>query len=194
MAAETAFRSLESLGVTAGHTVMIHGAGTCIGFAAVQLALLRGARVIATAGDTHAGRLRALGAAVTAYGDGMAGRALALAGKTPDLILDTAPVSNALPGLLAIAGGDPRRVLTISDFAAAAKLGVRDSLHETTPLRYDVLADLAQLAAEGGFSVPVARTFALADWRDALAISLSGQSHGKLVLLMRPDVSSSRSG
>lgn len=44
------------------------------GFAAVQIALMRGATVIATAGDTFAGRLRDLGAKVTSCGDGMVER------------------------------------------------------------------------------------------------------------------------
>jgi hypothetical protein len=44
-----------------------------------------------------------------------------------------------LPDLVRIAGGDPRRVLTITDFAAAAELGVGDSSGEDTTLRYDVL-------------------------------------------------------
>ena len=58
MAAETAYRSLDSLGVAAGRWLMVHGAGTTVGFAAVQLALMRGARVVASAGETFAGRLK----------------------------------------------------------------------------------------------------------------------------------------
>jgi len=182
MAVETAFRSLDNLGVTAGHTVLINGAGTTVGFAAVQIALLRGARVIATAGKTFADRLRTLGATVTSYGDGMVERVLEITGKAPDLILDTAPVSGVLPALVKIAG-DPSHVLTISDFAAAKELGVRDGLGEDTTLRYDVLGNFAQLAADGKFTVPVAQTFALEDWRAALDISQSGHAHGKLLLL-----------
>jgi len=56
MAVETAFRYLAWLGVTSDHTLLVNGAGAMIGFAAVQMALLRGARVIAVAGETFAGR------------------------------------------------------------------------------------------------------------------------------------------
>jgi NADPH:quinone reductase-like Zn-dependent oxidoreductase len=42
------------LGFDPEKTILIHGAGTTIGFAAVQIALLRGMRVIATAGETYA--------------------------------------------------------------------------------------------------------------------------------------------
>ena len=44
--------------------------------------------------------------------------------------------------------------------------------------------EFAKLAAEGRFTVPIARTFPLDDWREALAASLSGHAHGKLVLLL----------
>jgi NADPH:quinone reductase-like Zn-dependent oxidoreductase len=46
-----------------------------------------------------------------------------------------------------------------------------------------VLAEFAGLAADGRFTVPIARTFPLDDWREALTASLSGHAHGKLVLL-----------
>ena len=183
MAVETAYWHLECLGVSAGQTLLVNGAGTTVGFAAVQIGLLRRARVVATAGDTYAGPLRAMGATVTSYGDGLAGRVAQAAGGPVDLVLDTAPPSGALPDLIQAAGGDPRRVLTASDFAAAAELGVRDSFHEDPTPRHDVLGEFAKLAADGQFTVPVARTFPLEDWRTALGISQSGHARGKLVLL-----------
>ena len=182
MAVSTAFGSLNCLGVRAEHTVLINGAGTTVGFAAVQMALLRGSRVIATAGDTFAERLRALGAIVTPYGDGMVGRVLAITGKAPDLILDTAPIGGALPALVEIAG-DSKHVMTISDFSAAKQLGVRSNLEEMTGLSYDQLGDYAQHATNGKFTIPVARTYALEDWRAALELSQSHKARGKIILL-----------
>jgi NADPH:quinone reductase-like Zn-dependent oxidoreductase len=160
---------------------------------------MRGARVIATAGETFAQRLQALGATVTPYGDDMVERVRHIAGGSPDLVFDTAPLNirpdlgppgGVLSDLVAIAGGDPRRVMTCADLMGAGALGVRNGMGEEpagpggTMLRYDVLAQFAELAAEGRFSVPLARTFALEDWREALDISLSGRAHGKLVLLV----------
>ena len=183
MAVAIAYGSLDCLDVESGKTVLIHGAGTTVGFAAVQISLLRGAHVIATAGPTFADRLRALGALVTVYGDGLPERVAALLGKAPDLILDAAPVSGALPALVQIAG-DPKRVMTISDFAAAKTLGVRSNLKEPgMRIRYDVLPEFAGLAAQGRFSIPIARTFALDEWSTALAASESQKAHGKLLLL-----------
>jgi NADPH:quinone reductase-like Zn-dependent oxidoreductase len=183
MAVDTASWHLERLGLAAGHTLLVSGAGTTVGFAAAQMGLLHGARVIATAGETYAGRLRALGATVTPYGDGLAERVTEAAAGPVDLVLDTAPPSGTLPDLVKAAGGDPRRVLTVSDFAAAAELGVRDSFHEDRTQRTDVLGAYAQLAADGQFTIPIARTFPLEDWPTALHVSLSGHARGKLILL-----------
>lgn len=180
MAVETAYRGLDELGVRAGTTVLVHGGGSTVGYAAVQIAVQHGARVIATAGTTYAAALRAAGAAVTDYGDGMAERVRALAGGPVDLVLDAAPVSNALPGLVRTVTA-PEHVLTLSDFAAADELGVRVS-SGTAAQRNDVLGEYAQQAAEGRFSVPVARTFPLEDWRTAAELSRSGRARGKLVL------------
>jgi NADPH:quinone reductase-like Zn-dependent oxidoreductase len=182
MAIATAFSTLDHMGLRADQTILIHGAGTMMGFAAVQIALLGGSRVIATAGQTFAERLRGLGALVTEYGEGMVERVLQLAGRPPDLILDTSPVSGALPALVRIAG-DPKRVVTISDFAAAKELGARSNIDELRAIRYDALDEFAQLAAAGKFSIPIARTFRLQDWRAALDLSQSRKARGKLILL-----------
>ncbi len=184
MVVETAFRSIESLGVMSGQTIVVHGAGTMVGFAAVQMARMRGARVVAAAGSTFAGRLRDFGATVTPYGKGMIERVREIVGGSPDFVLDTSPPGRGvLPDLVAIANGDPQRVLTITDMAAAKELGVRNSFDEGAGLRYDVLGDFAALAASGKFTIPVAQTFPFGDWRTAMDVSLTGQARGKLVIL-----------
>lgn len=185
MAIETASRSIDQLGVAATHTVFIHGAGTVIGFAAVQMARMRGARVIASAGEAMADRLRGFGAEVTPYGPGVAGRVRALAGnRDVDLVLDTAPPSGALPELVAAAGGNPKRVLTISDIEGAKATGARNSFTESPRLYHDQFGRFVQLAAEGKFSVPIAQTYPLEDWRAAMTASMGGHAHGKLMLLL----------
>jgi NADPH:quinone reductase-like Zn-dependent oxidoreductase len=188
MALTTASWHLARLGLSADRTIFVNGAGTTIGYAAVQIALIRGARVIASAGDTYAQRLRALGATVVGYGDGLADRVKAIGDSPADIVFDTAPAGGALPDLVQIAGGDPKRVLTCSDPTAAQELGVRDSFHEdpatfTDDERFGVFPEFAQLAAEGKFTVPVSGTFPLDQWRTALEISLTGRAHGKLLLL-----------
>ncbi|HEY6845702.1 MAG TPA: NADP-dependent oxidoreductase [Terracidiphilus sp.] len=182
MAVETAARCIDLLPLTAGQTLMVNGGGTMTGFAAVQIALLRGAHVIASAGETFADRLRALGAKVTPYGEGMVERVRELAGGAPDFALHTAQVKGTLPDLVKIVDGDPKRVFSFADRDEEG-IGVRTAWKENAGIRYDVLGHYAQLAAERLFSIPIARTFALEDWREAAEISMSKKAHGKLVLL-----------
>ncbi|MEO7122134.1 MAG: NADP-dependent oxidoreductase, partial [Lacisediminihabitans sp.] len=183
MALDTAYWHLSALGLDADKSILVHGAGTTIGFTAVQIALARGMKVIATAGETYADQLRAIGAIVTTYGDGMVQRVIALNGGTVDLAIDTAPVGGVLPELIEIVGGDPKNVMTISDFAAAAELGVRSTIKDGPTERPDGLAEFAQLAAAGEFRIPIAGMYPLEDWRTALEISLGGNARGKLLLL-----------
>jgi NADPH:quinone reductase-like Zn-dependent oxidoreductase len=126
--------------------------------------------------------LRALGADVTSYGEGMAERVLELAGGPVDLALDAAPISNSLPEVIRTVE-KPEDALPLSDFAAAQELGVRFQFGGDAHQDHNhVLGDYAQLAAEGTFAVPVARAFPLEDWRAAAELSLSGKPGGKLVL------------
>ncbi|UAK25767.1 zinc-binding dehydrogenase [Sphingomonas nostoxanthinifaciens] len=199
MAVETACRYIALLDPKRGETLVVNGAGTMIGFAAVQVALLRGVRVVATAGPTFADRLRALGAQVTGHGDGMVERLGALLQGLPDHVLDVAPVNltpegviaSALPDLVRVAGGDPKRVVTVTDFAGAAATGARTGMEEITSIKdvmqYDKVGIYAAYAAEGRFSIPVSRTFPLEDWREAMDLSLGGQARGKLILRIAPE-------
>ena len=78
-AIETAARALDQLGVQSGDTLLISGASGSVGSAAVQLAVVRGARVIGTASPANHEYLRELGAEPVAYGEGLVERVRALA-------------------------------------------------------------------------------------------------------------------
>lgn len=200
MAVETACRYIALLDPKPGETLVVNGAGTMIGFAAVQVALLKGVRVVAAAGSTFADQLRALGAEVTSHGDGMVERLGALLPSLPDHVLDVAPVNltpdgdiaSALPDLVTVAGGDPKRVITVADFAGAAATGVRTGMENVTSIKdvmqYDKLGIYASYAAEGRFSIPVSQTFRLEDWREAMELSLGARSRGKLILRIAPEI------
>ncbi|MFD2471762.1 NADP-dependent oxidoreductase [Amycolatopsis silviterrae] len=179
MATGTAYAALDALGVVDGGTLLVHGAGTTTGFAAAQIALLRGARVLVTAGQTHAPALRSAGAEVTGYQDGIAERVTALAGGPVDLVLDAAPFSGAVAELVRTVK-EPGHVLTL-DLSSDVP-GVQTIVSSSAQPRYDVLGEFESLAAEGRFSVPVSRIFPLDDWRAALELSQSRQAKGKLVL------------
>ncbi|OJV81229.1 MAG: alcohol dehydrogenase [Cellulomonas sp. 73-92] len=187
MVVQTAHWTLDLMDVRPGETVLVHGAGGMVGYAAVQIALRRGARVIATAGPTFAPDLAALGAIVTQYGEGMVDRVRSLAEGPVDHVLDVSrPNAGAVAALVEIAG-DPRRVVTISNHDEARSNGARVNIDELRATgRFpssDMLADYASLAATGEFTLPIARTFPLAQWHAAAELSLSGAPHGKVVLV-----------
>lgn len=191
MVVQTAAWTLEVLKPTPGATLLVNGAGGMVGYAAVQIALSRGAQVIATAGPTFAADLEGFGARVTGYGSGLADRVRALTGgEDVDLVLDTPrPRPGTLPDLIAVAGGDPRRVMTISNHDEARALGARVNLDELTPgltPLTELLAQYAALAVQGAFRLPIARVHPFEQWRDAVQLSVSGNPHGKVVLVPSP--------
>lgn len=178
MAAIIGQHAVDALGAKSGQTLLVHGGGSMMGFSAVQIALARGIKVFATAGSRYADELRGFGATVTAYGDGMVERVKALG--PVDLVLAT--VGGALPNLIRIVDGDPKRVLSIAD-PSGAELGVRGNYDAGLPLRYEAFGEMAQAAAVGTFTIPIAGTFSLEQWREAMEISTSGKASGKLLLL-----------
>ncbi len=180
-AVETATRALDQLGVGGGDTLLVNGASGNVGSAAVQLAVARGARVIGTAGPANHGYVRSLGARLVAYGEGLAERVRALAPGGVDLALDVAG-SGVLAELIGLAGG-PEHVVTIADFAGAREHGVRFSRGDAGRAVH-ALAGIGELVESGRFSLPVARTFPLAEIARAHRVGEAGQVHGKLVLLV----------
>ena len=180
-AAETAARSLDQLGVTAGSTVLISGASGSVGSAAVQLAVERGARVIGTGSPGMHDALRSLGAEPVAYGDGMPERVRAIMPSGVDFALDVAG-SGVLPELVELAGA-PERVITVADFRGAQQTGIRFSRGDTGRATY-ALAQVAQMTETGRFSIQVGRTFPLTEVADAHRVGEAGTLRGKLVLLV----------
>ncbi|WP_242910458.1 NADP-dependent oxidoreductase [Actinomadura terrae] len=192
VAAETAARGLDALGVGAGGaggTVLVNGATGSVGSAAVQLAVARGARVIGVGGPAGHGRLRAWGAEPVAYGPGMAERVRAVAPGGVDAALDVAG-SGVLPELVELAGG-AGRVVTVADVEGARRHGVRFSGGEGGRALY-VISEVGGLVESGRFTVPVGRVFPLAEVAEAHRVGEAGGVRGKIVLLVGSE--SGRSG
>ncbi|ROS75602.1 NADP-dependent oxidoreductase [Cellulomonas sp. PhB143] len=179
-AVETAARSLDQLGVAAGATVLVNGASGNIGSAAVQLAVVRGMRVIGTAGPANHDYLRTLGAEPVAYGEGMVERVRALAPDGVDAALDVAG-SGVLPELIGLAGG-AEHVVTVADFRGAQEHGVRFSRGDSGRALY-VLGEIGELVGSGRFCVPAVQTFPLADVAEAHRVGEAGEAGGKIVLV-----------
>lgn len=185
-AVETSFRVLNRLAPRAGQTVLVQGAAGGTGSVAVQLAAARGAHVIGTASEHNHDFLRSLGARPTTYGPGLVERVRALAPSGVDAVFDCA--GGALPDLIAITG-DPARVVTVADLAAATH-GVH--LSHTTPdtpagppdpPAMHGLTIATALANQGRLRIPVERAFPLAEVAAAHELSALGHARGKIVLV-----------
>jgi NADPH:quinone reductase-like Zn-dependent oxidoreductase len=180
VAVETAVRTLDLLGVGPGQTLLVNGASGSVGITAVQFARERGARVIGTAGPDNQDYLRSFGAEPTTYGDGLVERVRALAPDGVDRALDAAG-GGALPALVELTGASDR-VVTIADYAGAEQTGVRFTGGAGEERAWTALGEAAALVEAGRLTVPVARTFPLADIAEAHRISETGHPRGKLVL------------
>ncbi|MEB3370502.1 NADP-dependent oxidoreductase [Saccharopolyspora mangrovi] len=177
VASETAERVLNLLGVTAGETVLMHGASGGVGTVAVQLATARGARVIATASSSNQDYLASLGATATAYGEGLVERVRTLAPDGVDAVFDLAG-KGALEDSITLRGGT-ERIVTIADFGAQ-QLGITFSSGRAKASA-DRLAALAQDAATGKL-VTTVTTYPLDQAATAQQVSDAGHVRGKLVL------------
>jgi NADPH:quinone reductase-like Zn-dependent oxidoreductase len=179
-AVETAWRSLDQLGVRSDSTLLINGASGSVGGAAVQLAVARGARVIGTAGEGNHEFLRSLGAEPTTYGPGLADRVRALAPDGVDCGFDTAG-QGGVRDLIELTG-DPAKVATIADFGAGS-LGVIVTGGAGSERAAEALPEVAELIAAGRFRLPVQQTFPFDQAAEAHRVSEGGHVRGKLVLV-----------
>ena len=178
VAAETALRVLDLLGVARGDTVLIHGAAGAVGTVAVQIAAARGATVVGTASEANHDYLRELGATPVVYGEGLIDRVRAVAPDGVDAVFDVAG-QGALPDSIELRGGTSR-IVTIAD-PEAYRLGVTFS--GASARDAGELAELARQAADGRLRLTVARTYPLEEAPAAHASVDTGHGRGKIVLL-----------
>jgi NADPH:quinone reductase-like Zn-dependent oxidoreductase len=174
---ETAVRILDQVGVQPGETLLVSGASGGVGSAVVQIARARGITVIGTASAANQEYLRSLGAVATTYGDGLVERVRALAPDGIDAALDIAG-SGVIPELIELTGA-PAKVLSIADFSAPEH-GAQISSTGTDPAA--AYAEAARLFSAGRLSIPVERTFPLAEAGAAQAASAAGHVAGRFVV------------
>jgi NADPH:quinone reductase-like Zn-dependent oxidoreductase len=176
---ETAERGLRLLDVKAGDTVFVDGGAGGVGAVAVQLAVARGATVIASAGQDNHGYLREIGATPVLYGPGVIDRVRAAAGGPVDAVFDVA--GKTPPEDLVRLTSEPSQVVTIANFAAGAA-GARVTGGGADSRRAQALAEIAELLAQNKVVVKV-QTFPFDRAAEAYRISLGGHVRGKLVLV-----------
>jgi len=146
---------------------------------AVQEALARGARVIASAGEANQDYLREIGAIPVVYGEGVADRVRAAADGRVDAVFDVAgktPVEELI-GLVA----EPSQVLSIANFAAG-QAGARTTGGGADSHPEEALAEAADLLAQNKLVIKV-QTVPFDRAAEAYRTSQSGHVRGKLVLV-----------
>ena len=183
----TAWHTVEATGVKDGDTVLVHGSTGGVGLLAVQLAKLRGARVIGTTHPRNDDLLRELGVEPVAYGEGLLERVQALAPDGVDVALDLVGTDEAMDVSLALVA-DRTRIASIANFARGPGEGIRllgngPGADPGTDIRHAARPELARLAGEGKLRVFVGSTYPLDDAAEAHRQILTGHTTGKLVLV-----------
>ena len=179
VAGETAERGLRLLEVKAGDTLFVDGGAGGVGAVTVQMALARGARVIASASEANHDYLREIGATPVLYGQGLAERVRAAAGGPVDAVFDVAG-KTPVEDLISLAS-EPSQVLSIANFAAGqAGARVTGGGADSQPMQ--ALAQVADLLAQNKLVIKV-QTFPFDRAAEAYRISQAGHLRGKLVLV-----------
>jgi NADPH:quinone reductase-like Zn-dependent oxidoreductase len=176
---ETSERALRLLDVTSGDTVFIDGGAGGVGSVAVQMAVARGAAVIASAGESNQDYLREIGAVPVLYGEGVVDRVRA-AGLGPVTAVFDVVGKTPVEDLLSLAP-QPAKVVTIANFAAG-DAGVRVTSGGADMQPMAALAQVADLLADNRLVLKV-QTFPFDRADEAFRISQGGHVRGKLVLV-----------
>ena len=184
LAGTTAAEMLERVHAQAGETILLHGASGAVGVMVLQLAALRGIRVIGTTSSAGAERVRRFGGIPLAYGEGLLDR-VRVTGPAVDAALDAVGTDEAVDVSLALVE-DRSRIVTIAAPGRAADHGfvaIAGSQPSSAVFRDGIRAELVRLADEGRLTVPLARTYPLAEALEATRFLAEGHPGGKLALI-----------
>jgi NADPH:quinone reductase-like Zn-dependent oxidoreductase len=177
VAAGTAHDALAQLALPEGAVLVVNGAGGGVGVALLQLARMRGIRVVGIASPAKHEFVAALGAVPVAYGDGVVDRVLAAAPEGVDGVFDL--VGGAALRVLAPLC-PPRRLFSVADKELVSTLGGRAVERERSTR---VLAELARLVVEGELDPHVTEVRPLTEAGAALALVERGHARGKVVVV-----------
>jgi NADPH:quinone reductase-like Zn-dependent oxidoreductase len=180
VAGTTAYAAVKAVALTASDTLVVSGAAGGVGSIVVQLARNIGAKVLGLASAANHAWLTDHGVIPISYGDGVAERIRAASGNKIDAFVDA--FGGGYVELALKLGVAPDRIDTIIDFAAAAKYGVK-SEGNSAAANAGVLAELAGLIEAGRLEIPIAKTYRLADVREAYQDLEKRHTRGKIVLV-----------
>jgi NADPH:quinone reductase-like Zn-dependent oxidoreductase len=193
LAYQTAWRMVVGrAAVRPGETVLIHGIGGGVAWAALEIALFSGARVIATtSGDSKAGRARDAGAElVVDYRQEDVAQAIRRhTGKRGvDVVVDTVGEATWMTSVRAAAKGG--RIVTCGATSGPSpKEDIRLIFWKQLSILGSTMANDREFRAlyaavlAGKLKPRVDRAFALPEAAAAYSLMESGQQHGKIVLV-----------
>jgi len=182
----TAWATIRAVEVEAGDTVVVSAAAGGVGSIVVQLARVAGATVIGIAGLSNSDWLSAHGVIPVVYGDGVAERLRAAAPDGIDAFIDC--FGEGYVEIAVEIGVPVERIDTVIDWASAEKVGAKTAGLATIEDPAAVLAELADLVANGEVEVPIAHTYPLTQVQDAYAELEERHTRGKIVLVPTPAV------
>lgn len=176
----TALQGLDLLGLSPGQTVLVTGAAGAVGGYAVELAVARGLRVVAAAGDGDEELVRGFGAEVFVPRSAPLSETVrrAVPGGV-DGALDAAVLG--VRALDAVRGGG----VFVAVIGGAAPPPLRGTRVASVWVRADgaALRELSALATQGVLTLRVADTLPLADVAEAHRRLAKGGLRGRLVLV-----------
>jgi NADPH:quinone reductase-like Zn-dependent oxidoreductase len=177
----TAWRSLfDAGGLSAGQTVLIHGAAGGVGSLAVQLAKSRGARVIGTASAANQSFLKELG--VDEAIDYTAGPFEDKI-KNVDVVFDTIGGETLARSYQVVKpGGILVSILEPPSAEAAAAHGIRTAFAGGYPPVAPVLEEITALVEAGKLKPVVSTVLPLSDARRGQDLIAARHTRGKIVL------------
>ena len=175
-----AYASVEAVAPRPGETVVVSAAAGGVGSVAVQLARRTGATVIGLASERNHGWLRPHDIVPVTYGEGQDTRIRDAATGPVDAVIDT--FGGGYVDLAVELGVAPDRINTIIDFQAAQRVGAHTQGTHAVATK-EILAELAELVADGSLEIPIAKTFPLDHVREAFEELAKRQTRGKIALL-----------
>ncbi len=183
VSAQTALTALQALfdvsHLSAGQTVLVHGAGGAVGAAGVQFAHNIGATVVATASGEDRDYVRGLGADVVV--DYRTER-FEDAAHDVDVVLDTVGGETQARSFTTMKPGGILVTTTAPpDMDAAGKAGVTAKMIQVSPNTAQ-LSEIAEMIAAGKFKVRIGLVLPLSEAQQAHEKAQAGQVRGKIVL------------
>ena len=179
LSATTADQALDALDMEAGEWLLVTGAAGVVGAFAVQLALLRGLRVIAQAGHDGEKTLRELGAEeFVPRGATLSARVREIIPGGADGAIDGA--NQGIAAMDAVRHGGSFASLLNSAPQARRGISTHNVAYHTESER---LAKLSALAGAGRLSLRVAATYPLAATSKAHEALAEGGLRGRVVLV-----------